>query len=142
MERLIRTNVFDSSTKKELLTKISNENDLKNFHIVHPFRYQILKFYLQYLFTIIINLFNPDLIILCGKALNSLEILKDDKYVIKQSSGIDMPASNCDIINGSNQPECVASGAAMLAYYKLVESNGNNDEKGMQFDIKWSNLNI
>lgn len=139
IEKMIRVNVFNSETLDELIenTKI---NKLEHFHTEHPYRYDILKIYLKYLFNIIINLFNPDLIILSGRTLNSIPALKEDSYVLKQSSGIDLAASACHIINGSDKPECVAIGAGILSYYKLIEDNENNDVDSMKFNAKWMTI--
>lgn len=139
MEIMIRVNTFNSATPEDLLKK-TNPEYLEKFHIAHPYRYKVFKFYLKYLFTIIIDLFNPDLIILSGRTLNSMSALKTDAYVLKQSSAIDLPASECNIINGSDRPDCVAVGAGILAYYKLIESNGKNDVSGMKFNIRWNTI--
>lgn len=137
IEKMIRVQVFNSKTPEQLLEKTKPQY-LENFHNEHPFRYRVFKQYLKYLFTIIINLFNPDLIILSGRTLNSIPALRTDAYILKQSAGIELPASECKIINGSDRPDCVAVGAGILAYYKLVESNGENDEDGMKFNISWN----
>lgn len=139
IERMIRTNVFNSTTIEQYIQKTQSEY-LEHFDEEHPYRYAVLKHYLSYLFNIIINLFNPDLLILCGKLLNSINALRSDKYALKQSTSIFYPASNCEIINGDDSPDCVAIGAAILSYYKLVESDGTNNTTGMQFNISWNKI--
>ena len=136
IEKMIRVNVFNSANIDDYIDKTTSKH-LKEFDKEHPYRYSVLKHYLQYLFNIIINLFNPDLLILSGKILNSISALRADKHTLKQSSAIYFPAYNCDIINGSDRIDCVAIGAAILAYYKLAESNGTNDADGMEFNVGW-----
>ena len=139
IERMIRINVFNSTTIEQYIQKTQVEY-LVRFDEEHPYRYTVLKHYLKYLFNIIINLFNPDLLVLCGKLLNSINALRSDKYALKQSTSIFYPASNCEIINGDDSPDCVAIGAAILAYYKLVEGDGTNNTTGMQFNISWNKI--
>ena len=137
LEKAIRVHVFGASTPEQLIQTTTLEY-LQDFHIKYPDRYEIFKHYLRYIFTIIIDFFNPDLIILSGRILNSMTELKTDAYMLKQSSGISLPAANCCILNGSDRPDCVAIGAGILAYYKLIESNQRNDVSGMNFNVRWN----
>ena len=155
IEKMIRTKAFNCKNHSEY-AEATTEEKLLCFADEHPFRYRVLKYYLQYICSIIINILNPNVIVLCGKTLNSIPQLKHDKYIIKQSTSLSYSAANCEIINGHERADVVAIGAAILSYYKatnptttlgLIDQNRSDYKeilesriRKMMFEIYWKRI--
>lgn len=130
LENAFRRNVFDSYDLDNYLSKINNENELKEFDVIHPYRYRVLKEYIGYMVGLLINFFNPDLLIFSGRIIWEVTQLQNDLNTIRANSAIGIPASNCDMILGTKKIYSAAAGTAISSYHCCV--------KGGSFcDISW-----
>lgn len=134
-EWMMRINVFNSNSNDDFIRKTSPDS-LLSFATDHPYRYKILVSYVQYLCTLIINIFNPDVIVLCGKILTGIPELRLKKYSFNTSNGIPILAKKCIMLDGCDRADSVAIGAAILSYHKLLKSS-DNDVKSMNINIEW-----
>lgn len=121
LESAFRRNVFDAYDLDNYLYKINNENELKEFDKTHPYRYRVLKEYIGYMVGLLINFFNPDLIIFSGRIIWEVTQLQNDLNTIRANSAIGIPASHCDIILGTKKIYSAAAGTAISSYHCCVK---------------------
>lgn len=122
LESAFRRKVFDSYDLDDYLDKINNENELKNFAKIHPYRYRVLKEYVSYIIGLLINFFNPELIIFSGRIMREVVQLHNELNTLKANSAIGIPAYNCDIILGSQKIYSAAAGTAISSYHCCIKN--------------------
>ena len=122
LENAFRRNVFDSYDLDNYLNKINKEYELQEFDKTHPYRYRVLKEYIGYMIGLLINFFNPDVIIFSGRIIWEIEQLQNDLNTIRANSAIGIPASNCDIILGTKKIYSAAAGTAISSYHCCVKN--------------------
>ena len=135
IERMIRINVFNSVSQDDYIEK-TKTTYLEKFAKDHPYRFRLFIEYIKYLCTLIIDIFCPDVIILCGRIFNSIPELRRERNLLKESCAISKLAENCTILNGSSRADSVAIGAAIMSYHKLINSEGFNSGE-MNSNIEW-----
>ncbi|MBR3993735.1 MAG: ROK family protein [Clostridia bacterium] len=123
LESAFRRNVFDSYDLDNYLERINNQNELKNFNETHPYRYRVLKEYIGYMIGLLINFFNPDIIIFSGRIVWEISQLHNELNTIKANSAIGIPAQNCNIILGTQKIYSAAAGTAISSYHSLVNGD-------------------
>lgn len=114
VEWLIRKDVFDAVSIKTYREN-STAKKLKN---LSPEKYKKLTQYLGYLLNIIINVFNPDVLILSGRIFDNISALRGDIEALKSSHTLSLSGSNCKIILGNGGQYGIARGAALNTYMK------------------------
>lgn len=122
MENSFRRNVFDSYDLDNYLNKINKEYELQEFDKTHPYRYRILKEYIGYMVGLLINFFNPDMIIFSGRIIWEIKQLQNDLNTIRANSAIGIPASNCEINLGTKKIYSAAAGTAISSYHCCVKN--------------------
>lgn len=122
LENAFRRNVFDSYDLDNYLNKINKEYELQEFDKTHPYRYRVLKEYIGYMVGLLINFFNPDMIIFSGRIIWEIKQLQNDLNTIRANSAIGIPASNCDITLGTKKIYSAAAGTAISSYHCRVKN--------------------
>lgn len=122
LENAFRRNVFDSYDLDNYLSKINKEHELQEFDKTHPYRYRVLKEYIGYMVGLLINFFNPDMIIFSGRIIWEIKQLQNDLNTIRANSAIGIPASKCDIILGAKKIYSAAAGTAISSYHCCVKN--------------------
>lgn len=130
LEHLIRVKVFNAINCSDFNKKTSDD-ELKTFASHHPYRYKVLKNFIGQILNVTINILNVDMIVFAGRVLNNMPELRRDLDSLKVGNALRSSANYCKIIEGSQRPEAVAIGAAIISTYKVLEEN--ND----QFEISW-----
>lgn len=74
--------------------------------------------YLGYLLNVIINIFNPDVLILSGRIFDNIEELRGDIESLKSSHTLSFSGSNCKIVLGKGGQYGIARGAAFNTYMR------------------------
>lgn len=136
LEHEIRTKVFGCNSQKEFLEKTNNKK-LIIFHEKYPTQYKIFKQYLSYLFNLLINILNIDVIILSGRIFNRITPLKFDIELIKMSSGLAPSTNACKVVFGSGRDDVVALGGAAMSFFNLELGENANLNTGKRINIKW-----
>lgn len=121
LESAFRRNVFGAHNIEDFLVKIDGDG-LRNFASIHPYRYRILKEYIGHMMGLIINFFNPNLIIFSGRIVWEINQLQYDLDVMKTVNSIGIPARNCDVILGTEKKYTAAAGAAISSYHCCVKN--------------------
>lgn len=120
LERLIRVHTFNSNDVEDYIKKTTN---LSHFSEEHPYRYSKFKYLLSRVINTTVNLVTPDLIILSGELINSMQKLKDDLEFNMYNSALKPSSKHCSIINGTHKHDGTAAGAAILSYYHKYSQN-------------------
>lgn len=124
LENEIRIKVFNSKDNDEFLYK-TIPSELELFAKEHPYRYDLLKYFISQILNIIINALNCNIIILTGRILTCINDLGDEIEGLKMCSALRFPSNRCHIIMGSKRPDGTAIGAGILTYHYLI-GNGLN----------------
>lgn len=122
LESSFRRDVFNSYTIDDYLLKTDSLN-LPSFKSDHPYRYEILKEYIGYIISILINIFNVDFIVFAGRIINRVEYLKNELNTIKAKNALGIPASNCQMLLGSQKFYSAAAGAAISSYRSIYKDD-------------------
>ena len=119
LESLIRTRVFRSNDL-EAYKANTHRNKLKNFASTDRMQYEILVKYVGFIINTIVNIFNPQVLILTGRLYDCVDELWNDMQIIKGENTLSYSGNACTILDGSRRQDTVAIGAAMFAYYKTT----------------------
>lgn len=114
IEWLIRKNVFDASTIRDY----RENSTTKKLKSLSQEKYKKLTQYLGYLLNVIINIFNPDVLILSGRIFDNIEELRGDIESLKSSHTLSFSGSNCKIVLGKGGQYGIARGAAFNTYMR------------------------
>lgn len=132
LERLIRIKVFNSNSVEDFARKTDSKL-LKEFHLDHPYRYRVLKYFIAHMLCMTTNTLNVDLIVFSGRLLNEIPQLKKDMEGLLSKYSLTASAKYCHILNGSGKAEAVAIGASIMSYYSI------SDDLNKKFQINWEN---
>jgi len=129
LEKRIRADVFNSDSQDDYNSKTTTER-LNEFQEKHPYRYRVLEEYVAYILSLLIDLLGVDVIVFSGKLISKIPSLKGDLETLKYANSIAISAINCTLIEGSQDIESVAIGAAMAAFNKC-------DYTGNPIQVSW-----
>lgn len=115
LESLIRARVFESENLEVFKQKTDRER-LRTF-AQNEWNFRLLKQYIGFMVGTIINLFNPEVLILTGRLYDCVPEIWNSMNILKSSNSLSYSGSRCTIIPGSKKDNSVAVGAAISAYY-------------------------
>lgn len=137
IENIFRIDVFNSADSLDYAEK-TRKDLLLSFCADHPYRYKMFKKYIIKLLNIVINIINPDIVILCGRIFNGIPDLKNEINILKQGCNMKHAASKCNIIFGSERPDAVAVGAAIMSYKRIMLREANDlDDHSETKSVSW-----
>lgn len=115
LESLIRARVFESEDLETFKQKTDRER-LRTF-AKDKWHFKLLSQYIGFMVGTIINLFNPEVLILTGRLYDCVPEIWNSMNILKSSNSLSYSGSRCTIIPGSKMNNSVAVGAAISAYY-------------------------
>lgn len=124
LEWLIRKNVFHSSTIEEF-RNATERGLLETFSKDHPDEYKVLTKYVGFLLNTVINIFNPEVLILSGRIFDCIAELRNDIESLKSTYTLPYVGRQCRLIVGNGQAYGVARGAAINMYMRRYSHRGS-----------------
>lgn len=115
LESLIRARVFESEDLATFKQKTDREQ-LRTF-AQNKWHLKLLSQYIGFMIGTIINLFNPEVLILTGRLYDYVPEIWNSMSILKSSNTLSYSRSRCTIIPGSGKENSVAIGAAISVYY-------------------------
>lgn len=112
LESLIRARVFES----ENLEVFKQKTDRERLHTFaqNEWNFKLLKQYIGFMVGTIINLFNPEVLILTGRLYDCVPEIWNSMNILKSGNSLSYSGSRCTIIPGSKRDNSVAVGAASV----------------------------
>lgn len=132
LEVKFRRDVFNAIDNEDYIRKTSTK-ELNAFKCNHPYRYKVLRAYLDYIINLVINLYNPSVLVFSGRIISDINSIEEEMESIKLGSAIGLPASQCEIVGGSKKTYSAAGGAAIAAYMALHKEKNQKD----YINISW-----
>ena len=99
LESLIRARVFESENLEVFKQKTDRER-LRTF-AQNEWNFRLLKQYIGFMVGTIINLFNPEVLILTGRLYDCVPEIWNSMNILKSSNSLSYSGSRCTIIPGS-----------------------------------------
>lgn len=115
LESLIRARVFEAENL-ETFKQVTDRNGLRTFS-QKKWHFKLLTQYIGFMVGTIINLFNPEVLILTGRLYDYVPEIWNSMNILKSSNTLSYSGSRCTIIPGSKKDNSVAVGAAISVYY-------------------------
>ena len=119
-ENILKHKVFQGDISDHALDILVTDNT----------RYDVFKKCLASFINIIVNVLDVDVLIFSGRVFKRLKRMKNDVEDLKLQYTVKPLAVHCKVLNGSEKATVVASGAAIMSYYKIF--NETDD-----VTIKW-----
>lgn len=115
LESLIRARVFEAENLETFKQKTDREH-LRTF-AQNKWHFKLLNQYIGFMVGTLINLFNPEVLILTGRLYDCVPEIWNNMNILKSGNSLSYSGSRCTIISGSQKDNSVAVGAAISAYY-------------------------
>lgn len=119
-----KTNCLEDSFRRDILSadtivKFQNKevDELNLFHLFHPYRYRLLKEYIGYIISFLVNVFNADVIVFSSEIVGRISQLSNEINSIKDDYALGIPSNNCKVFVGKPSKYATAMGAAISSYY-------------------------
>ena len=117
LESLIRARVFEAEDLETFKQKTDRER-LRTF-AQSRWHFKLLNQYIGFMVGTLINLFNPEVLILTGRLYDCVPEIWNGMNILKSGNSLSYSGSRCTIIPGSQKDNSVAVGAAISVYYHI-----------------------